>query len=386
MNYFSEEQFKEMAKVNAPDCISVFMPTHRAGQEVNEKQDQIKLKTQVQKVANELELRQLDNRTIEQLLKPINELVNDSVFWSHQSDGLAIFRNMHSFEYYTLPVAFDSFTYVSDHFYLKPMVSYLNDDGKYYLLALSLSEVKLFEGFPHQIKEIELEDLLPEKLQEVVGHDFKEKHLQFRSGQTSSTTNQGMYHGHGKGNEETKHEIIKYFRAINKGLMRVIKTRKRPLVLATVDYLYPLYKEVNEYQNLWKEFIAGNPEHEDPVLLHEKTRALLKEYFADDRKKVRENFEQAISSKLASYKEEEIIPAAFNQRIETLIVKNRETLWGVFDQESNTVKPRDQQSQFKSCMLNFAVVHTILNGGDVYLMDSEEMPHSNTKLNAIFRF
>ncbi len=82
----------------------------------------------------------------------------------------------------------------------------------------------------------------------------------------------------------------------------------------------------------------------------------------------------------------EIIPAAFNQRIEALIVKNRETLWGVFDRESNTVKPRDQQSQFKSCMLNFATVHTILNGGDVYLMDSEEMPHPNTKLNAIFRF
>jgi hypothetical protein len=58
----------------------------------------------------------------------------------------------------------------------------------------------------------------------------------------------------------------------------------------------------------------------------------------------------------------------------------------LFDKESNTVKPREQQSQFKSCMLNFAAVHTILNGGKVYLMESDELPEPKSKLNAIFRF
>jgi hypothetical protein len=384
MNTFTTNTFKEIAQIQEPHCISIYIPAHRAGKEVNEKIDQLNLKNQIQKVTKELESWQLDNREIDQLLAPVKKLEEDTGFWNNQSDGLAIFRNKNKFEYYTLPIAFQEFTYISDHFYVKPLIPYINDDGKYYLLALSLSEVKFFEGFPHQINEVEVHDLLPEQLEDAVGHDFKEKHLQFRTGQTS--TDSSLFHGHGKGNEDEKPEIIKYFRAINKGLMKIINTRKRPLVLATVDYLFPLYKEVNEYQNLWDDFIAGNPEHTDPVLLHEKTRELLREYFTSDQSKVQENYEQALSNNQASYKEDEIIAAAFNQRIDTLMVKNRENMWGMFDKESNTVKPRDQQSQFKSCMFNFAAVHTLLNGGNVYLMEPDEMPEPGSKLNAIFRF
>jgi hypothetical protein len=386
MNKFSSNTFDELAQIQQPYSISIYIPTHRAGKEVNEKIDQLNLKNQLQKVTKELESWKLDNREIEQLLAPVKKLIDDTGFWNNQSDGLVIFRNTNRFEYYTLPVVFEEFTYVSDHFYLKPMISYLNEDGKYYLLALSLSEVKFYEGFPHQINEVVMDDLLPEKFQDVVGYDFEEKHLQVRSGQTSSNTNEGLYHGHGKGNEDEKPEILKYFRAINDGLMELIKNRKRPLVIACVDYLFPLYREVNEYQNLWDEIIPGNPEYEDPVLLHEKARELLNEYFTRDREGLKNTFEQALSNNLASYKEEEIIPSAFNKRIETLMVRNRENIWGVFDIERNTVRPREQQSQFKSCMLNFAAVHTMLNGGKVYLMESDEMPEPKSKLNAIYRF
>ena len=386
MNKFTQDTFNELAQIQQPHSISIYIPTHRAGKEVNEKIDQLNLKNQLQKVTKELEFWKLGNREIDQLMAPVKKLLDDTGFWNSQSDGLVIFRNMNRFEYYTLPVVFEEFAYVSDHFYLKPMISYLNDDGKYYLLALSLSEVKFYEGFPHQINEVVMDDLLPEKLQDVVGYDFEEKHLQVRSGQTSANTNEGMYHGHGKGNEDEKPEILKYFRAINNGLMEMIKNKRRPLILACVDYLFPLYREVNEYQNLRDDFIPGNPEHEDPVLLHEKARELLNDYFTRDRESLKNTFEQALSNNLASYKEEEIIPSAFNKRIETLLVRNRENIWGVFDIESNTVKPREQQSQYKSCMLNFAAVHTMLNGGKVYLMESDEMPEPKSKLNAIFRF
>ncbi len=384
MNYFSENKFKELALVNAPNCISIFIPTHRAGQEVNQKIDQINLKNQLQEVARELESWKLGNREIEHLLEPINGLVNDTGFWNEQSDGLVIFRNKDQFEYYTLPVHFQEYTYISDHYYLKPTVPYLNDDGKYYLLALSLSEVRFYEGFPHQIDEVELDDLLPENLQDVVGYDFKEKHLQVRTGQSS--TNQGIYHGYGKGNEEEKTEIQKYFRAINNGLMKYIKNRKRPLVLAAVDYLVPLYRGVNEYKNLYGEFVSGNPEHEDPVFLHEKTRELLGEYFDKERKEDIAAFEQALYHGKASFKEEKIIPAAYNQRIDTLFIKNDGEMWGVYDKANNTIKPREIQPDYKACLLNFAANHTLLNNGKVYLLEPDQLPEPSSRLNAIFRF
>lgn len=384
MNAFSVKIFKELAHIHHAHSISIYIPTHRAGMEVNEKIDQLNLKNQVQKVTRELESMKLDNREIDQLLAPVNGLLEDTGFWSNQSEGLAIFCNKERFEFYTLPVVFQEFTYVSDHFYLTPMISYLNDDGKFYLLALSLSEVKVFEGFSHQINEVTANDMLPGQLEDVVGYDVTEKHLQYRTGQTG--TENTLYHGHGKGTESEKHEVLKYFRAVNDGLMKIIQNQNRPLVIATVDYLFPMYKEVNEYKNLVKGFIAGNPEHADAVLLHNKAKALLQDYFSRHRMKFWQKFEYALKNNPVSFDEEEIISAAYNHRVETLIVKKHENLWGVFDPETNTVSLREQQPQFKSCMINLAAVHTILNGGNVYVMEPGEMPEPGVKLNAIFRF
>jgi len=385
MNHISKDHFKELATINKPHCISIFIPTHRAGVEVNEKIDQINLKNQVQQVEKELEKWEIGNREITHLLAPVKELMEDTAFWNHQSDGLAVFRHHDHFEYYTLPVTFAEYNYVSDHFYLKPLIPYLNDDARFYLLSLSLSSVKLYECFPHHIQEIEVQDLLPEKLEEEVGYDYTETHLQFRSGQTGDGT-YAMYHGQGGGVDDEKKEITKFMSAVNKGLMKFLHDKKSPLVIATVDYLYPMYKEVNHYKYLWDDLIPGNPEHEELVVLHKKGKDMLGDHFYEHKQKMINAFEHVLSNNLASWKEGEIIPSAYNQRIDTLFVKNNQEKWGIYNKESNTIIPREEQSKFKTDLLNFAAVYTILNGGDVYLTEPEEMPHPASNLNAIFRF
>jgi hypothetical protein len=177
MDHITVHKIKELAQVNEPQCISVFIPTYRAGMEVNEKIDQKNLKNQVKKARNELEALGLKEREIEGLIKPLNDLVENTGFWKLQSDGLAIFRNRDMFEYYTLPVPFEPLVHVADHFYPMPLIPYINNGIKFYLLTISQRGVKFFEGFPHQINEVDVKDLLPERLEEVVGFDFEEKHL-----------------------------------------------------------------------------------------------------------------------------------------------------------------------------------------------------------------
>jgi hypothetical protein len=329
-------------------------------------------------------LQQLSDNEKQDLFAPVYELIEDYKFWQHQSDGLAIFLNHDEFHYYTLPVYFEEFSYVSDHFYLKPLMPYMNDNAQFYLLALSLKGARLFEGFAHQIDEIEMDDLFPATFKDSVGYDYEEKNLQFHTGQ--SRNDKAMYHGHGKGKEDEKTEILKFFRDINKGLMEVLHDKNAPLVLAAVDFLVPLYRKVNEYKYLKDEFIPGNPEHEDITLLHEKARDILREYFNRNRKEKIAAFEKALSETKASYKEVEIVPAAINRRVDTLFVRNREDMWGIFDNEQNKVLLRDEKSEQNVCLLNLATVHTILNGGDVFLLDAEEMPEPASKLNAIYRF
>jgi hypothetical protein len=385
MNLITTDKIREMAQVDAPFCLSIFLPTNRAGQEVNEMVDQRNLKNRIKEVKQKLESHALKEREIKKLLDPVIELMNNTGFWKHQSDGLAIFRNFNSFEYYTLPVPFKPFTYIAGHFYLMPLIPYVNDQVRFYLLAISLGQVKFYEGFPHQIEEIVMDDLLPGKLEEVVGFDFEEKHLQFRSG--NDERGRATFHGHGStSDEEKKMEIMKFFRAVNDGLMKFLNEKKAPLLLAAVDYLVPIFNEVNEYKYLQKEFIAGNPEHEDPVMLHQKARNILESQYIDEKSEKAKAFEFGLSNGKASAGEKEIIQAAIEKRIDTLFVNNREELWGTYDHENRRVVFRDRESMPDSCLLNLAAMHTILNGGKVFLSDPEEMPDPGSKLNGIYRF
>ncbi len=385
MDYISLEKVKELASINKPHCISIFMPTHRSGQEVKEMLDQKELKNHVKAIQEKLEKLRLKEAEMEKLLQPINELLEDKEFWTRQNEGLAIFRNHDQFEYYSLPTPFESLNYVADHFYPLPLTTHLNKEGRFYMLALSLGEVKLYEGTAHRIKDLELDELLPESLEEVVGFDIKEKQLQYKSG--IDEKGRAKFHGHGVSNQEfDKLEALKYFRAVNDGVMKHLRNKKEPLVLAAVDYLVPIYQEANNYQNLQEKFVPGNPEQAGPEELHEKSLEIVESYFTKNRKEKAKVFEEMLSNKKASYKEEEIIPAAINQRVDTLFVKKGETLWGFYDKESNRIKVREVQTEHTPCLLNMAAMHTLLNGGNVFTVKADEMPEPASRLNALYRF
>jgi hypothetical protein len=385
MDIINAEKVKELARMKEPESLSIFIPTYRAGMETNEKIDQKHLKNMIKNARHELGSSGLKGRDIEELLKPVNNLVEDTGFWKLQSDGLAIFRNRKFFEYYTLPVLFEPCIHIADHFYPMPLIPYINNGIEFYLLAISMGKVKLYEGFPHNIHEIEINDLVPERLEEAVGFDFEQKHLNYRAG--SDERGRAIYHGHGSASqEETKIEILKFFRAVNNGIMELLHDKDKPLVLATVDYLAPIYREANSYKYLHREFLAGNPEHENPVVLHEKVRDLLTDHFESDRKDKIRLFEQALSQQKAEYREEKVIPATINGRVDTLFIQKGKEMWGLYDSENNTVIERDMKASHNTSLLNLAAMHTLLNSGKVFILEPEDMPESSSRLNAILRY
>ena len=70
----------------------------------------------------------------------------------------------------------------------------------------------------------------------------------------------GMFHGQGEEDSEKKKELLSYFRSIDKGLLTMLHdSQKPPLILCCLDYYFPIYKEVNTYQNLFPDHVSGNP-------------------------------------------------------------------------------------------------------------------------------
>ncbi len=120
-------------------------------------------------------------RRIHASLRKLEELLNDDHFFRYQSDGLAIYLQGSEMSYFTLPVHFEPGLYMADHFYLIPVLPFFNDDGTFYLLALSQKKATLYEGSRHFFTEIILDEVAPDSLEDAVSKENQEKSLQFRS-------------------------------------------------------------------------------------------------------------------------------------------------------------------------------------------------------------
>ncbi len=73
---------------------------------------------------------------------------------------------------------------------------------------------------------------------------------------------------HGQDSSALEKDLIKqYFRLIDEGLKDILNKHEYPMVLAEVDYLLPIYQEVNKYNNILNQGIYGNPDDLGPQVL-----------------------------------------------------------------------------------------------------------------------
>lgn len=384
-NMITKKELLELAEVHSPFCVSIFIPTHRAGVETLQGKDTLNLKNQLKEVKSKLALKGMSDKEVETFTKPINDLVNDKEFWRHQSDGLAIFLSDNLFHKYTIPVHFEAFNYLSSEFYLKPILPLFNGDGLFYLLTLKQDEAKLFEGTRYSITEIAVNDLIPSRLEDRVGYDYEQKSLQFRTQQGNQGA--GSFHGHEDNDSKKKEEIMQYFRAIDKGLMEILNDdQKPPLIICSLEYYYPIYKKVNTYQNLFNQYISGNPTDKDIFLLHEEACKLLKPYFNKTKEEKLNKFAALQGSGKTSSETNELFRAAFEGKIDTLFIENRADMFGTYDPSKREVKVEDDQNAVNVSLMNLLAIKVLENKGTVYLIDKENMPVKSTKMNGLFRY
>jgi hypothetical protein len=90
MALFQKKQFEELADAKGDYCISIYVPTHRVGEN---KESKITLKNHVAKIDKELTEFGLKKAEVNQYLEPIRKFLDNSSFWRLLSDTLVIFRN-----------------------------------------------------------------------------------------------------------------------------------------------------------------------------------------------------------------------------------------------------------------------------------------------------
>jgi hypothetical protein len=390
MDRFTKQDLNDLIDQPEQPKLSLYLPTIRAGREVQ--QNSTRFKNLLRRAEDRLCDYGLRRPEAQEYLKPAwEQLLIDETFWQHQSDGLALFLTPDLLRYYRLPVGFDETIRVGGHFYVKPLFEWLNQDQRFYILAISQDELRLLEGTSHGIEAVDLEGV-PSSLAEALRWDDPEKQSQYHTvGRGDESGDQGRpgitFHGHAVGRDDEKTNILRYFHKVDQGLKDFLETDQIPLVLAGVEYLYPIYREANSYNHLLEEGIPGNPEELENETLLARAWDLLEPIF-----------ERQLEEAVALYAEqsgmqtgktlkdvEEIVPAAYAGQVDHLLIQKEAEIWGSYNLSFNQVEVHPERNSTSEDLTNTAAIYTFKNGGEVFIISEEEMPEDSA-IAAILRY
>ena len=390
MSILSINELKQLVEQSQCPCVSIYMPTVQAGAETQ--QNPIRFKNLIRQAEAALqENYQLRHPEVLNLLQPAMDLDQED-FWQHQDSGLAIFAANNFFHYYKLPLDFEESVLVGEQFYLKPLMPLLMSDGRFYLLALSQKQIRLFEGSRYSIREVELEDV-PTNMDETLLYDETAKDGQFRistgkGGTNNSFQKTGNVHGQGSPDrDKPKVDILQFFHRVDEGLQKYLHDEYAPLVLAGVEYLLPIYREANSYQHLVDEIISVEnigilePNHE----LHAQVWSIVEPYYTRAQQTAIDQYYELSGSGKTSKDLKEAVAAAYYGRVDQLFVAINVHEWGQFDPQANELQHHSEAELGDEDLLNAAAIQTLLNGGTVYALEPDDVPDT-AHLAAIFRY
>lgn len=190
------------------------------------------------------------------------------------------------------------------------------------------------------------------------------------------------------GAEESKENILGYLQWVGRGLQGLLKGERIPLVLAGVEYLLALYRKANTYPHLVDQAVTGNPEELRAEALYQRAWAIAKPYFIQAQQDAAAQYKRYSHTEgmahFASNDLNEVVPAAYAGRVACLFVAQTPQQWGVFDPDTLMVFVHQQKQPDDEDLLDDAALHTLLNGGTVYVVELEHVPDGKP-LAAVFR-
>jgi Bacterial archaeo-eukaryotic release factor family 7 len=378
----TQNDLRELLSDRPGPAVSIYQPVHRAGPETE--QNPLRFKNLVGNAEDKLVADGTRRPVACDILAPARSLLERSSFWRRNLDGLAVFTAPGYFRAFKLPFAVEELVVVAPSPHVTPLLPAMTQ-GHFYVLAISMDSVRLLRATRHQIEELGIEGA-PTSLKEAMKYDdFQKSNLQRHPTSRAGAGGRTMQHGHGPGEEDIKDEIRRFFQAVDAKIAPVLRADGAPLVIAAVDYLIPMYRNLSSYKNIVARGVEGNPDQVSPRDLVERSLPIVETIFREPVNRARDKYGSGTNSGLASCELPEVLGAAHTGRVESLMIARGERRWGNYDVQVNKIDLRDEPSQGDADLLDLATRQSLLHGGDVYLLDAEEMP-CDGPIAAVFRY
>ena len=355
----------ELTGSHEPPCVSILLPTHTAGPAT--RQDPIRfsnlVRTAEQALVND---HGLAAREAADLLAPARKVAGSRDFWRYQCDGLALYAAPRFTRTLRVPLPLEEEVTIGPSFRTRPLMGLVAGDGHFYVLALSVNSVRLFEATRFTIAELPLGPI-PASMADALAHEDPEAQLQVRAGGQG-----GMFHGHGVGDEIDKQALERFFRAVDRGVQTQLPSKAAPLVLAAVGYYLPIYRSVTAHPALATRAAEGSPQSRSPRELHAAAWEIVAPMFASARHDAEERLRSALATGRAATDPREVAEAAQSGRVEVLFLHDDQPVWGRVENGHAQVHPQRQEGDID--VIERAAIDTLAAGGTVQVHAGDHRP------------
>lgn len=378
------EKLNELASARGGNRVSIFLPTVTAGSDV--RQNAIRWKNLLRQAEEELGGVMPRSEDARQMLKAGWDIEADEEFWQHQGEGLAAYFDETGLQTFRLPIEVEETVSIGEEFHVKPLLPMFFENGPFYVLSLSQNDVRLFSGHRFHAQEVKVPGL-PKSMDDALWADQTENQHQFHTVSSGGgDRGSAIFHGTGDAAQDRhKDDLKRYFDLVDKAVVAYLSGQRAPLVVASVDYLQPIYREANGYANLLEEGISGSPDELTAADLGRSAWEVVSRFYKAAEEKEAERFGNQISAGKTSADLEQILLAAHEGRIDTLWLSAEEEIWGVVGDDGTVGAYRNERAAGDVDLVDIAATRTLAAGGQVYAVTPEEIP-GGTAMAAILRY
>jgi hypothetical protein len=384
MKLITGKLIQELLSIDQAPCLSIYMPTHRT--HPDNLQDVTRFKSLVKQLEESL-LQKYPAKEVKKYLEPFEALSQDSDFWNHSLDGVAVFSADNFWETINLQVPTQELAMVADSFHTKPLRRYLQSMDNYHVLGLSLHEIRFFEGNRYSLTELKLSKDVPKTIEEALGDELTEKHLTVASYGGAGGESGNMHHGHGGKKDEVDVDAERFFRVVADAIhQNYSKPTGLPLLLAALPEHHNLFRKVNKNQLLLPHGIPINPDAISMDKLVTMAWEIMEPEYFLKLDQLAARFEQEKANGKGSDDVKAVAVAAVEGRVDTLLVEADRIIAGrITNMVTGNVQNKDIKNPKVDDLLDDMGELVTKMGGRVMVLPVGKMP-SETGLAAIFRY
>jgi Bacterial archaeo-eukaryotic release factor family 3 len=365
-----------------PPCLSIYMALDATPPNQSAKANALRWRECLRSLEPKIEQNGSEAR---ELLKSISDW--DTIWGEEKQTGksIAVFRSPDFFCVTSLAEPVKGKAVLGPHFCVRPLLPELTKDGTFYILALSQKDVRVLRCTSSSSEEIPLPASVPRSFDAFM-NNVKPDHVLDNRGTPGpgAGSSKGIMFSTSTDKEDKDEYLAHFYKQIDRGLNEMLRGKAEPVVPVGVEYELALYRSLNTYPHLAEEAVQGAPNSLKAGEMHARALDALSRQYGKKVDDALAEYNHKVGGG-ASNRLKDIIPAAHDGRVLTLLVSDSLETTGSFDEATYTVKGRETGTSGDEDLVNDAVVQTILHAGHVFVVPNSKMPNG-APLSAIFRF